>query len=267
MSTRNTMFKQVTLSIPQSVYERAAFLARVRGCTLEEVLVTSIALEAAAPPSPYPNIVRLTTPHQRVEVDFVTTREQTIQTSEGSQVNISKNQRFRGNLIVWHNDKDLFEKHRRDYNDLEGGIGMISIHAHLTSNEKSYQYRGYLEYHDLHFHDGEHVSKTAQMDFCNCPTLEWVVDSRDFVCLFIDGEKILVHEKYMAAFLTFTIDIRNVFVKCTFYDPKLSDCRTVYYKRKISDILFLPTFTVEYEKGKIAYIEREADNPVDLAVY
>jgi hypothetical protein len=71
----------------------------------------------------------------------------------------------------------------------------------------------------------------------------------------------------MTAFLSFTIDIRNVFVECNFYDPKLSDYHTVYYKRKIEDILFLPTFTVEYEEGKIAYIEREANNPVDLAVY
>ena len=71
MTTRDTMFKPVTLSIPQSVYERAALLAKLRRCTLEEVLANSIALEKA----PNPNIARLTTPHQRVEVDFVTTRE------------------------------------------------------------------------------------------------------------------------------------------------------------------------------------------------
>ena len=263
MSSRNSMFKHVTLSIPQSVYERAAFLATLRGCTLEEVLANSIALEKA----PYPNIARLTTPHQRVDVDFVTTREWTIQTAEGQQVKISKDQRFKGSLIVWHHDKDLLEKHSRDYNDIEGEFGMISIHAHLASNGKSYEYRGYLDYHDLHFHDGEHVSETPQMDFSDAPSLASLVDSREWVSLFIDGEKNIVREKYMTASISFTIDIRNVFVKCTFFDSNLSDCRTVYYKRKIEDILFLPTFTVEYEGEDIADLYREANNPVDLAVY
>ena len=264
MTTRKS-FKQVTLTISESVYKRADWLAKFSRSTLEEVLADSIAFQKVT----YPNVV-LKAPHQRVEVDFVTMQERTIQTTEGKQVHISKDQHFKGSLIVWHNEKDLLEKYCRHANNLEGvegESGMISVHAYLASNGKSYEYRGYLQYHDLHFHQGEHVSKTPQMDFFNCPTLQWVVDSRYIVPLFIDGEKILVREKYMTADVSFTIDIRNVFVKCTFFDSELWDCRTVYYRRKIEEILFLPTFTVEYEEGKIVALYREADNPVDLAVY
>jgi hypothetical protein len=167
MTTTRKSFRQVTLTIPERVYKRADRLAKFSRSTLEEVLADSIAFQKVT----YPNVVRLPKPNQRVEVDFVTTRARTIWTTEGQQVKIEKNQRFRGSLIAWHNDKDLLEKRRRDYNDIEGEYGMISIHAHLTSNGKSNEYRGYLEYHDLHFHDGEHVSKTPQMDFSGCPIL------------------------------------------------------------------------------------------------